>query len=432
MMKNQYQKRIIAGIFVMLWTFCLLTGCRSSVQKSSAFSKKPVKISIILTVDPSTGSKNEQKVVEEFNEKYKGIYELDVDWIVETEDDYRQNLKRLNATDELPDIITDLRMLPSFYQKMIAEHRIENLTPYIDADEKWSSMIEPVVREGSTYTDGNIYLAPISTAAFSCCGVFWNQDLFQQAGIKSFPTTWEEFWECCDKLKAAGITPLALHTDGTGWAPMLFATAKVGSSSEEGSRFMSQIYPETYQTAPGLELADTLKQLFSYTTADAMYNDFDTAYNNFFSGKAAMIPNGYWMIDQIPVDWEQKIRFSSFPENTLISSPETFGWALTSGCSEDVKEGALAFFKFRTEFNLHEKETAFSLEEKYKSQVERDYLNAFQASQTFVPNYQVKWNSIFQENTLAKYLPQLAEGRITPEDFLRYADDSIRQFEEEQ
>lgn len=432
MMKKQLGKRSIRGIFVLLLTFCLLTGCRPAAQKQLSVSKDPVKISIILTVDPSTGNKNEQKVVEEFNEKYKGVYELDVDWIVETEDDYRQNLKRLNATDELPDIITDLRMLPSFYQKMIAEHRIENLTSYIDADEEWASIIEPVVREGSTYTDGNIYLAPISTAAFSCCGVFWNQELFQQAGIRSFPTTWEEFWKCCDKLADAGITPLALHTDGTGWAPMLFATAKVGSSSEEGARFMSQIYPETYQNASGLELAATLKRLFSYTTADAMYNDFDTAYNNFFTGKAAMIPNGYWMIDQIPDGWEQKIRFSSFPENTLISSPETFGWALTSGCSEEVKEGALAFFKFRTEFNLREKETAFSLEDKYKSQVERDYLNTFQASPAFVPNYQVKWNSIFQETTLTKYLPQLAEGRITPEDFLYYADDSIRQFEEEQ
>ena len=44
---------------------------------------------------------------------------------------------------------------------MIAENRIADLTPYIDADEEWSSMIEPVVQEGCTYADGNIYLAPI-------------------------------------------------------------------------------------------------------------------------------------------------------------------------------------------------------------------------------------------------------------------------------
>ena len=99
-----------------------------------------------------------------------------------------------------------------------------------------------------------------------------------------------------------------------------------------------------------------------------------------------MIPNGYWMIDQIPDVWEQYVRFSSFPENALVSSPETFGWALTSGCSEEVKEGALVFFKFRTEFNLLEKETMLSMEGKYISQVERDYLNAFLNSPKFVPS----------------------------------------------
>lgn len=337
-MKKQHIKKTIRSMFIFLLMICLLTGCKTSEKKQAEESKEPVKISIILTVDPSTGMKNEQKVVEAFNKKYKGTYELDVDWIVETENDYRQNLKRLNATDELPDIITDLRMLPSFYQKMIAENRIMDLTPYIDADEEWSSMIEPIVQKGCTYTDGNIYLAPISTAAFSCCGIFWNQELFRQAGIDSFPTTWDEFWACCDKLTKAGITPLALHTDGTGWAPMLLASAAVASSSEEGAEFMNLIYPDTYQNASGLELANTLKRLFSYTTSNAMYNDFDTAYNNFFDGKAAMIPNGYWMIDQIPDGWEQYVRFSSFPENALVSSPETFGWALTSGCSEEVKE----------------------------------------------------------------------------------------------
>ena len=282
-MKKQHIKKTIRSMFILLLMICLLTGCKTSEKKLAKESKEPVKISIILTVDPSTGTKNEQKVVEAFNKKYKGTYELDVDWIVETEDDYRQNLKRLNATDELPDILTDLRMLPSFYQKMIVENRIVDLTPYIDADEEWSSMIEPVVQEGCTYADGNIYLAPISTAAFSCCGIFWNQELFNKAGIDSFPTTWDEFWACCDKLTNAGITPLALHTDGTGWAPMLLASAAVASSSEEGAEFMSLIYPDTYQNASGLELANTLKRLFSYTTSNALYNDFDTSYNNFFA-----------------------------------------------------------------------------------------------------------------------------------------------------
>ena len=47
-----------------------------------------------------------------------------------------------------------------------------------------------------------------------------------------------------------------------------------------------------------------------------------------------MIPNGYWMIDQIPEEMQKKVCFSTFPENKLIGSPETFGWAVVSTYSE--------------------------------------------------------------------------------------------------
>ena len=100
-------------------------------------------------------------------------------------------------------------MLLSFYQMLIKYGCIEDLTPYINEDQEWKDMIEPSVMESVREEDGKIYLGPVSTAAFACSGVFWNRELFEQAGISRFPETWEEFWKCCEKLKAAGITPLA-------------------------------------------------------------------------------------------------------------------------------------------------------------------------------------------------------------------------------
>lgn len=408
-----------------------IAGCGVNERKDEARTSEAVKIPITLIVDSSTGQKNEEKVVEGFNQAFEGIYEADVEWVMETEKEYRQNLKRQNVTDELPAIITDIRMLPSFYQKMIADERIEDLSPYINEDKEWKEMIEPVVLKGCTEPDGKIYLAPLSTAAFSCSGIYWNQELFLQAGIERFPETWEEFWLCCDKLQAHGITPLALHTGGTAWAPMLLATAEL-ADTEQGARFMQELYPDSYRNENGRHLAETLKKLFSYTTEDAMHNDFDVSYNHFFSGEAAMIPNGYWMMDQIPEGWEGKVRFSAFPGNKLISSPETFGWSIVSGYSSEVKDAAAAFLKFRTELDLEEKEEFFSRDEGKLIQAERDYMLAYQNDPQIVPNYQVKWNSILQEETLDTALPALVAGQISLEDFLALADESIRQFEEEQ
>lgn len=386
---------------------------------------------MILTVDSSTGNKNEQDIVEAFNHQYAEKYHIAVDWIMETEEEYRQNLKRLNATDRLPAIITDLRMLPSFYQMMVADKRLEDLSPYIKTDAEWSEMIEEVVLESCTEQDGKIYLAPVSTAAFSCSGIFWNEELFSQAGIKSFPKTWDEFWDVCDHLQSQNITPLALHTEGTAWAPMLLATAEL-ADTEEGMDFMKQLYPESYSDKSGLRLAKTLKRLFSYTTKEAIHNDFDIAYNQFFSGEAAMLPNGYWMIDQIPENWRSYVRFSPFPGNKLISSPETFGWSIISSYQGKVKEGAIEFLKFRTKMNQQKKKALFATEKNKLTKAERDYILAYQAGPQIVPNYQVKWNSILQEETLEDYLPGLIRGSITPEEFTRLEDESIRRFEAEQ
>lgn len=427
--KQKRIKKLAAGALAVALLF---TGCGSS-QRAPEKPKEleVVKIPIIFTVDPTSGKKNNQELAEAFNEAYAGKYYLDVEWVLETEEEYRQNLKRMNATDSLPAIIYDVCTVPSFYIMMVEEGRLEDLTPYIEADEEWKSMIEPAVLEGCTYTDGNIYLGPISTAAFTCSGMFWNEELFQQAGIESFPETWEEFWECCDMLTEEGITPLSLHTEGTGWAPMLIATAAV-SQTQEGADFMHQMLPDTYLTESGREIANLLERLFQYTTEDALHADFDVAHSNFFSGKTAMLPNGYWMIEQLPEEWEGKVRFSSFPQNTLVASPETFGWAVVESYSDEVKEAAVTFLKFRTQYNRQEKETLFEQGGEDASQALGDYLDAFRNVEQIVPNYQVKWNSILQEETIGKGLPLLADGSITPEELVLMANESVREFEEEQ
>ena len=132
------KEKMISAVCVVAFLMLGMTGCHTQGQKQSEEKQQEVEIPVIFTVDPSTGIKNEQKVVEAFNKAYDGKYYLDAEWIVETEEEYRQNLKRQNVTDTLPAVLTDLRMLPSYYQRMIADGRIEDLSPYLEADEEWN------------------------------------------------------------------------------------------------------------------------------------------------------------------------------------------------------------------------------------------------------------------------------------------------------
>lgn len=430
-MKKHKCLRNVSLFLIAVMAGSLLTGCDSpKAGKEEAQQTEAVRIPIIFTVDPTTGKKNNQELADAFNKAYEGKYYLDVEWVLETEEEYRQNLKRMNVTGTLPAVIYDVCTVPSFYEMMVEEGRLTDLTPYLDADEEWLAEIEPAVLTGCTYEDGKVYLGPISTAAFTCSGMFYNEELFAQAGIDHFPDTWGEFYLCCDRLKEQGITPLALHTEGTGWAPMLIATAAL-AHEEGGAAFMHETLPDSFDNPSGHKLAEILQKLFTYTTKDALHADYDVAYTNFFSGKAAMIPNGYWMIDQIPDGWEDKVRFASFPEQTMVASPETFGWAIVSTYSDEVKEAAVEFLKFRTHYNKQEKEAFFTQDFTESPRVLADYMEAFTKAAQIVPNYQVKWNSILQEETIGEALPLLAEGKMDVDGFVKMADESIKEYEAE-
>ncbi|WP_429499823.1 ABC transporter substrate-binding protein [Robbsia andropogonis] len=62
------------------------------------------------------------------------------------------------------------------------------------------------LKEPSSYA-GKQYAVP--TDYFSW-GLFYRKDLFEKAAIKGEPKTWQEFLDDCNKLKAAGITPIAV------------------------------------------------------------------------------------------------------------------------------------------------------------------------------------------------------------------------------
>lgn len=115
----------------------------------------------------------------------------------------------------------------------------------------------------------------------------------------------------------------------------------------------------------------------------------------------------------------------------MISSPETFGWAIVSDYSEEVKEGAAALLKLRTRMDLEQREELFSKDPDEMIPAERDYIAAYKKEPQLVPNYQVKWNSILQEETLGEILPDLALGKMTPEEFVEKEDESISRFLEE-
>jgi multiple sugar transport system substrate-binding protein/raffinose/stachyose/melibiose transport system substrate-binding protein len=84
----------------------------------------------------------------------------------------------------------------------------DRLEPIDDVFEKndLDSLFSEAVINGCTYDDGKKYSLPLTVhyAAF-----FYNKAVFEKAGVTP-PKTWEEFLTVCEKLKAAGVVPIAL------------------------------------------------------------------------------------------------------------------------------------------------------------------------------------------------------------------------------
>ncbi len=88
---------------------------------------------------------------------------------------------------------------------------LKDITADLEKD-GWKDTFSPGALGVYSY-QGKYYGVPRDMGAV---GFWYNKDLFAQAGIEAPPKTWTEFLEVVKKLKAAGITPIALG-EGDKW-----------------------------------------------------------------------------------------------------------------------------------------------------------------------------------------------------------------------
>ncbi len=422
-------------ILIIFSAVLYIGGCQSinlenySTQTYSEIDE--IVIPVIFLIDTISNIKANEALVEDFNKEYSGVYRMNVEWLPGSPSDYRSKIKMLNSINELPAIVTDVGFDPAFYNLLIENNRIINVKQYIDKDVEWKSYFNEANLLACTEVNGGIYMIPQN--GLYCAGLFWNEELFNKAGLYSFPKTWEEFFYACEKLKSSGITPLSLHTMGTSWTSMLIATAYIGSS-KDGLNFIKQRFPNTYDNKEFKEMMEIYIKLYSYTTKDAIDGDFEIAANHFYKGNTAMIANGEWMIENfanhsyVEKGFDQKIHFSSFPNNVVISSPEMSAWSISADHSKLVQEGAIEFMKYRSKDEKMTLDLQSAYDEENWILPRRDYLNAIKNIKTIVPNYQTKWNFIIQNEIFTKELPSLINGSLTIDDFIKIMDDGVKQY----
>ena len=273
-------------------------------------------------------------VSKEFIAKNPGV-QIDIETFKD-----ESSVKTRIAANEMPDIMivpTQLGITRSTYNKYFVDISDLGFTK----DNTW-------FYENGTGTDGKLYTL---SCAVNYNGVIYNKNAFKTAGIDKAPTTLDEFYAVCEKLKAKGIVPVATNFKDK-WPLTNFVEAYPGDASGVPSYKNLIATKDKYldESTPGgiLDGMKILKTLADkgYAEKDLMSTNWDGSKKDLAQGKVAMMYLGTWLPPQI-VDNGAKpedLGMFPFPGTKVLTLGADRYYGVTT--SSKAPEAAKAFLKF--------------------------------------------------------------------------------------
>lgn len=422
-------KRFLALALAGTMMLGTLAGCGSTGGNESSASgdsgSDVVEIDFPTSwVGVSTSAEWFQDRLAAFNEEYGDQIKVNIEEIA-GDQNYVDKMKVLYSSNSLPDVISTggYNLIDSMKDQMV------DLTDYMD--EHWLARANDASWEVNS-RDGKIYGIPYTRQVI---GYFYNKDLFAKAGIEKPAETWDEFFEQCDKLLAAGITPLSMDTADSGWVTSLMLGAMI-AQTDEGEEFMNTNLPTDYNFPEFIEAAANIQKMFQkYTTSDAIGGAYENAASNFYMEETAIIANGPWMIGDfydsslVEDGFADKIGTAMFPGGVMYNSGK-IGFNIAAK-DEETLEASLTFVDFLTNEESQKKMLEMQGEipaqegltsDNVKPLVNEVITNGDNATRC-INDFQSLWYANVVDEISVQY-PLLAQGQITPEQFAQALTDA--------
>jgi len=271
-------------------------------------------------------------------------------------DAYKTTIKVALGGGQPPDIYfvwSGEKMLHNF----VRGGKAADLTPYLDENHgEWRRRLVPASLERFTF-DGKVRGVPY---LLQCTFFFYNKALFEQHGWQP-PKTWNELVALCRKIKAAGITPIALGNTQKWPAhhyPFVLTQRLMGKEASE--RQYDPLGPGDY-SHPAFVQALRMFQDFAqqgFFNKSPNGTSRENARALFYSGQTAMFYTGTWDFarfsqgGEAPEEFWDKWDFFNFPsveggkgdQTALAGSAD--GYVVLAG--SPVAEQAVRFLEFMT------------------------------------------------------------------------------------
>lgn len=220
---------------------------------------------------------------------------------------------------EAPDLID--YNVPAIYDIVDPEANFADMS-----GEEWTKKLI-IPANVTNKTDGKIYGFPFLSVP-GTHGFIYNKEVFDKAGVEAEPKTWDELLAACEKIKAAGITPIFMPQDS--WVPQILMTDNFAKilGPEGAQDFADKVMKNETKWTEHEEFTKVIDTYLALYTAGYINDNFtsatyDDAIAAVANGEAAMHFNGdFFGASVMQANAEAKIGMfplSMFGENEVVS-----------------------------------------------------------------------------------------------------------------
>jgi raffinose/stachyose/melibiose transport system substrate-binding protein len=321
----------------------------------------------------------------------------------------------------------------------VASDKVIDLTGKVD--EALSRTLESVNKAGQI--DGKQYAVPLYGT--QPVMLYYNKDVFDQAGVTAPLATWDDLLASIPKFKAAGVAPIALAGQAR-WTNMMwleYLADRVGGpeafnavAAGEADAWSNPDMIKALEMIERLVAADGFQTSFASTTADS---NADAALLH--SGKAAMLLQGAWSYGTIKNDApdfvaEGKLGTMVFPEVTggkgdpanIAGNPANF-WSVAADATPEQQQSVIDYINSEAYADTMVDSLiqgglvppCQGIEDKLAASDDADFLTQTYQLVQNAPNFQMSWDQVLssvQAQELLTNLDAIFTGQITAQQFV--------------
>lgn len=297
------KKRILSAIAASLFVLTAATSCGGNTTASTSNSDGATSTKGGKTITYwAMWNENESQatVYKQAISKYEAATgnKVSVQW---SGRDVRKTLKSALDSGQKIDIIENS---PDWLYPNLGTQYLSKLDSYMKKTYPTTNgkafkdtLLPAITKFAATYaSDGSYYYVPNQP---SITALFYNKDIFKNAGVTTIPKTWSEFLAACEKIKAKGIAPLTV--DDAYYALLYSQYLAEMKGDKWTSELVTDKTGEKWGDAAVLQMAKAFSELYQkgYFSKTTGSNVFPAAQQEVALGTAAMYLNGSWFPNEV-------------------------------------------------------------------------------------------------------------------------------------